>query len=268
MGDYLTKGTTYADGGTVNASNLNAHVDDAVFKSTAISARTDLVSPGGATEFLVNDAGTLKKVTLTNLATAVSGGSSLIHGKTEVTTISNADEFLIWEDGVAADRRITRANLVANGMLMPTGAVLQTLQTTYSSNSSITASIPIDDTIPTSSEGTQILSQSITPVSSSNTVLVRFKGQAAVSSTGETAVAALFRGTTCLDAMAIQGHNGTAGTITFILEEFDAPATASAVTYTVRIGVSAGSVRLNGQTDGRKFGGAAQATLTVQEIKG
>ena len=35
MGNDLTKGTTYVDGGMLNAANLNAHVDDATFLSTA-----------------------------------------------------------------------------------------------------------------------------------------------------------------------------------------------------------------------------------------
>jgi hypothetical protein len=40
MGNDLTKGTTYVDGGMINAANLNAHVDDAGLLSRAISART------------------------------------------------------------------------------------------------------------------------------------------------------------------------------------------------------------------------------------
>ena len=49
----------------------------------------------------------------------------------------------------------------------------------------------------------------------------------------------------------------------------DSPATTSAVTYTVRIGPNAaGTVRLNGTTATRDFGGASRAVLIVQEVKG
>lgn len=266
MGDYLTKGSTYVDGGTVNAANLNAHVDDAVIKPTAISARASVGVPGGAVEFLVNDAGTLKKVTVTDLASAVGPAGSLINGKAAITTLEAADAFLVYDSSAAADKKITQANLF--GQLAPSGTVLQTLQSTVTTNTSLSASIPIDDTVPLITEGNAIDSTGITPASTSNKVLVRFKCNAAASSTGETIVAALFRGSTCIDAMSIQVPNGTSATTTFILEDLDSPASASAVTYSVRMGVSAGTYRLNGYTAGRLFGGASQATLTVQEIKG
>lgn len=269
MGDYLTKGTTYADGGTVNAANLNAHVDDAVFKVTAISSRTDVGVPAAADEFLINDAsaGTLKKCTLTNLATAVTGGgSSLVHGLTAVTTLSDADEFLIWEDGVAADRKIVLSDLRA--LVTPVGGILQTLQDQYTANSSITSSIPYDDTVPTSSEGTQILSKAITPSSTSNKVLVRFVGYGAMSSTAEGAIAAVFRGSTCINTAMMQAHNGVVPTINFAMEVLDSPATTSAVTYTVRVGRTGGTLRMNGESGSRLFGGTSQSTLVVQEIKG
>jgi hypothetical protein len=63
VGNDLIKGTTYVDGGTLNAANLNAHVDDAALKYTCINSRTLKDPIGLADEFLINDSGTLKKVT-------------------------------------------------------------------------------------------------------------------------------------------------------------------------------------------------------------
>jgi hypothetical protein len=68
MGNFLSKGSTFIDGVTqLNASNLNAHVDEAVFKSTAISALS-FKEPSGTEEVMINDAGTLKKTNITSIA--------------------------------------------------------------------------------------------------------------------------------------------------------------------------------------------------------
>lgn len=64
MGDYLQAGVVYVDGTEVNAANLNAHVNDAIFKSTAISSRTLKDPMAFGDEFIINDAGSLKKATM------------------------------------------------------------------------------------------------------------------------------------------------------------------------------------------------------------
>jgi microcystin-dependent protein len=71
MGTDLSKGTTYSEGDQVNAANLNAHVDDAVLKYTAISTKT-LKDPAAlGDEILINDAGVLKKITLQQISSLV-----------------------------------------------------------------------------------------------------------------------------------------------------------------------------------------------------
>lgn len=74
MGDYLTAGHSYdtTTNKEITASNLNAHVNDAVLKATAISARTAKATPVDADTLLLHDsaASDLKKMTITALATA------------------------------------------------------------------------------------------------------------------------------------------------------------------------------------------------------
>lgn len=73
MGNDLQKGTTYATGGvggqgSITSANLNAHVDDAVFKATCISARADR-APGALTDnMLLESSGTLYKMLLSTLS--------------------------------------------------------------------------------------------------------------------------------------------------------------------------------------------------------
>ena len=151
-------------------------------------------------------------------------------------------------------------------LTLPAGAVLKTLQTSYVTSADISALVPIDDTKPTSGEGTQIISRAITPASASNTVLVRFQGQVQSSGTGDYVVISVFRGTTNIGTAYQNTSFGDTASLT--IEVIDSPASASAQTYTVRVGVGTLPARLNGSFSARLFGGAIAATLTVQEIKG
>lgn len=63
MGNFLQKGVTYSDGMQVNAANLNSLVDDAILKSTAISALTLKDPMALGDELIINDSGVLKKAT-------------------------------------------------------------------------------------------------------------------------------------------------------------------------------------------------------------
>lgn len=155
------------------------------------------------------------------------------------------------------------------------GQVIQVVATTYTAATGITTAIPNDDTVPQSTEGTQILSQSITPASSSNKILciVDMWGYGESGSSGLTAV--LLRSTTAInvargtvqesDASSSYGINSQVG-----MSFLDSPATASAVTYSVRVGhhTAGNNLTINGENSARKYGGASTATLILMEVKG
>lgn len=151
----------------------------------------------------------------------------------------------------------------------PAGTVLQVLQNAYTTNADLTDQIPSDDSIPVkASEGTEVLSQAITPASASNKVLVEAHifGSGSVNNTD--IVMAVFRGSTCINV--VQARAPTANfPVTLSCAFLDSPATTSATTYSVNVGpVGAVTVRLNGNTSTRLFGGASACTLTVSEIEG
>jgi hypothetical protein len=223
MGNDLTKGTTYVDGGMINAANLNAHVDDATFKSTAISARTAKTPMAVTDELLINDAGTLKKVS----------GSSLYDMTTQP------------------------------------GAVIQSTYGTYTANANITTVIPQDDTIPQNTEGTQIISLSFTPRFVNSKMVIRFDGGMSVGSTTGVVVA-IFRDTAGVNAIA--ASVATVTTANYVMPisilAIDLPATIATVTYTVRAGPGAATtIRFNGTSAARFFGGVMVTTLEVQEVR-
>lgn len=164
--------------------------------------------------------------------------------------------------------------LVHNGtnftVLNPTSSqtgIVDTVIATYATNTAISTQIPRDDTIPQSSEGTEILSASLTPKRSTNKVRVTFTGMGATNS-ASSVVAALFIDSGA-GAVAATAMSHTAadipGTLSFIYEH--APGDTSAHTYKVRVGPGSGaSIRMNGTSAARLFGGIAACTLKIEEI--
>lgn len=146
----------------------------------------------------------------------------------------------------------------------------------YASNADITALIPVDDTTPQVTEGTEIISQAVTLHRDTNVVTLTFCGQ--FSGRGyDYATVAIFRdgGADAIFSMILRptDRSGTSNTypyestncVSFKVD--DTPGTTSAVTYSVRVGPdTAGQVlRLNGLYNGRKGGGASKATLSLDE---
>lgn len=151
------------------------------------------------------------------------------------------------------------------------GTVVDSVIGTYSTNASITGAgsiIPVDDTIPLVTEGAQIISVSLTPKTTTNKLRVWFLGQA-TAATVANIMTALFVGSTCIDAQYIQPAAADAALDIGMVAEFS-PASVAAQTIQVRIGIqiAATVVRLNGTSAARLFGGASNATLIVEEIKG
>jgi hypothetical protein len=70
----IQKGTTYADGNSVSADNLNAHVDNAILLPGAITAQTDAATLNQADSLLMLQGGTLRKGTVSQMKTAMSLG--------------------------------------------------------------------------------------------------------------------------------------------------------------------------------------------------
>ena len=146
-------------------------------------------------------------------------------------------------------------------------AILQCLQTTYATNADLTVTIPNDDTVPTSSEGTQVLSQAITPADNTNKVLCIVDIWGAMNTASTFMSVSLLRGTTTIQVASHGFGTGTANFPAAVSFAFlDSPASASAQTYSVRVGPNGNICRLNGTTGGRMFGGASACTLTLMEV--
>lgn len=145
------------------------------------------------------------------------------------------------------------------------GIVLQVLQTTNNSTVTITgAGIPSSIT-PTSTMGTQLLSQAITPASTFNRVLAI--AQATLVSTAGAGAGSmvLLRGTTVLQSngwVTVAATTGVTPTILFL----DSPGSTTAQTYSVRVGQDSTGASTVVLPNIRSYANTSLCTLTVAEL--
>lgn len=149
----------------------------------------------------------------------------------------------------------------------PNGSVINSAYAEYTAGGNVSAAIPIDDTIPQISEGTQIMSTTLTPSSVTSKVRITVTGMAAGSGT-LWLEGAVFRNSVAnaLGSQAIVTPQSDWGETISFTTEFT-PGVTTLETYTVRVGPSSGNMYLNAIATGRIHGGAMKWTMVVQEIK-
>ena len=146
------------------------------------------------------------------------------------------------------------------------GEVVQTVYASTASVVTVGAIFPPDNTIPQSSEGVEVLTAAITPKVSSHRIRARFVGFGTRQNNGPLG-AALFRDSEA-DALQVTSHDadGSAAVVSVSLQFEHSPATTSSTTYKIRMSSTA-NFYLNGNNSGtRLYGGAATATLILEEI--
>lgn len=255
----LARGSTLASAATVNLGAANSDYVE-------ISGTTTITSLGSATarnHVWVKFQGSL---TLThNAASLVLPAGASIQTQAgdvaEFARVSGAN----WQclSYIPASGKPVAAIARAD---LPAGAVIQSAAAAYATNENL-GNIPADDTLPQNTEGTEIVTVSITPTSATSVIEVEFCGFAAAAGS-VLCIAALFRDS---DADALQAAAATAGSAnlpnSLPLLYREAAGSTAARTYKIRAGTSSGTGRMNGTTSGRLFGGAAASCLVVREIR-
>ena len=147
------------------------------------------------------------------------------------------------------------------------GRVLQVVQTSYTTSSSTVSAIPLDSTIPQNTEGTEILSASITPASSSNKLLIEVSLPFIDADTARVICVALFQNSTA-DALAggitTPASSGYSEAISFT--HYMTANTASSTTFKVRYGPNAGTAYINRRSSAETYGNICAARLIITEI--
>lgn len=143
-------------------------------------------------------------------------------------------------------------------------AIIQTQTATYSGYAALSTTIPLDDTIPTSTEGAEMMSVSITPTTSSR-MIIRVNGMLASGSTTTLSGALVVHG----ESAAFAASGIYVDTINhprhFTMFAEHQPGSTTPITYKFRAGGGASTMRPNGNSTGRLFGGTARWVMTVEE---
>jgi hypothetical protein len=148
------------------------------------------------------------------------------------------------------------------------GKVAQVVYTQTGAEAHGSTLIPADDTIPQSTEGDQYFSLAITPTNASSILRIECVGVWGSGLSSAVLTVALFQdagaGAIAIAADLI-GNSGASQPI--VLRHHMTAGTTSATTFTIRAGVNAGSVILNGVAGPtRRFGGVSASSLEITEI--
>ena len=146
-------------------------------------------------------------------------------------------------------------------------AVLQQVRTSNATFTTITSGIPLDDTKPQNTEGTQILSVSITPKFSSS--ILKCEYIAAGTTNGSAVVISTLFRSDSNDAIQVTAQSASgAQWITSNFIHYETSGTTNSLTFSVRMGpnsTSGATIWLNGYDTSRNFGGSAKAELIITE---
>ena len=148
------------------------------------------------------------------------------------------------------------------------GKILQVVETNYTASASSVTAIPLDNTIPQNTEGTQILSASITPASSSNKLYIQVSFPFVDADGARSVFAALFQDST---ANALAGGLvilvGSDYSNNIYFSHYMTAGTVSSTTFKVRYGPNTGTAYINrrGSNDAN-YGNVCAARLVIMEI--
>ncbi len=143
---------------------------------------------------------------------------------------------------------------------------VQIVNTETGALASASTTIPLDDTIPQITEGTEYMTRAITPTNASNKLRIDVVLWATSGSTIWNIVA-LFQDSTA-NALACNANINSVntGSIPVSFTHFMAAGTTSATTFRVRAGTHNGTtLYFNGQGGNRLFGGVLASSITITE---
>jgi len=147
------------------------------------------------------------------------------------------------------------------------GGVVQTVSYQTGAVATGTTTIPVDDTIPQITEGTEFMTLAITPRSATSKLVIDVAFSA--SSTALVAMAvALFQDSTANALAAVVATIAAANyTNNIRLTHTMTSGTTSATTFRVRAGGNtAGTTTFNGANSARYFGGVMASSIVIQEV--
>ena len=186
---------------------------------------------------------------------------TVVNGATSITN-SNITDSRVQTAGAVSSASIGSTQVV-------TGVPVQVVGTNYSAVNTGTTTIPIDDTIPQNTEGTEFMSQAITPKSATNRLSIEAVLHLASNQISTWLQAALFQDSTANALASNFTWQATANGVNILTIRHDMVAgTTSSTTFKVRGGAdTAGTVTFNGFAGNRKHGGITLSSIRIIEYK-
>lgn len=132
----------------------------------------------------------------------------------------------------------------------------------------IATATTLDDSIPQNTEGTEVITVSITPTSTTNRLRIEFNAPTIGTASSGALVAALFQDTTANALAAGYAYTSGASAAPLSLTHEMAAGTTASTTFKIRLSCQSGAAYLNGNLNlgTRAFGGVSAARLRVIEL--
>jgi len=149
---------------------------------------------------------------------------------------------------------------------MPAGSIIQVANYTTGTMATGTTTIPLDNTIPQITEGTQFMSLVFTPKKANSTLKIEVVCNSG-SNVANNMIVALFRDSGA-SAIAVQeSYIAGSNEITTSYVCFIPAVSIAQSTFTVRVGGNQpGTTTFNGRAGVQQFGGALASSITIEEI--
>ena len=217
--------------------------------------------------------GTTDTVTSTNLNDLGSPTAALTAGSILTADIADANvTFAKLTDVIDDDTMATATDATlatSESIKAYVDTFVQKKRVSSTTDLEITEVIPVDNTIPQSDEGSEILSTTFTPTSTSNKLEIEFDGFLMAELQGAGMALALFENGTCVGARWFS--QSTSGATSSRIGFQITPSSTSSTTYSLRFGVGAsgvGKVYVNRQSNFQAtLGGLQEYSMTIQEVK-
>lgn len=237
----------------------------------------------------VNDAGTIRlcvintlsginifplqgKGILTSLGTPVNAAQTFYCGSVVTAKAYTVLGYITYESGLATAGTWSAIpdviQLYGPGVPLPG----ETVQVSKTPNGALISTagtpIPEDDTIPQITEGNEVLTQTVTPVSSANILRIESQIVASAGAGGQIGIA-LFQDAVVNSLAATMYGVGAGNTYAVSRLEYDMlAATTSATTFRWRSGNAASNaIFLNGVAGNRRYGGVMNTYTKITEIQ-
>ncbi len=191
----------------------------------------------------------------------VCGGNTSINPIQSIVSVGSSGEVLT-SNGASA---LPSFQSSAGG----SGTVLQQVIVLLSSAITYSSVIPYDNTIPQITEGTQIFTTSITPLSSSSNLIFVYSINTSSVTSGRLTIA-LFQDAITNAVVAQQGDNAGSGNANNVSSNMITPSVdTTSRDYHIRIGPHTGGItsHVNADFNGNaRYGGIIQSSLIINEV--